>query len=841
MALRVTQQFAEVATGNFTASDLRVTSQWIDVVASGYDFEPDLRVTSQWAEVIAAGYDFEPELRIAAQWIEVCVHNVHRGFTSQLGTIKSSLAGSTLILGMPVSVTPGVFIPTLTGRLGSSSSILGRTMQIGDPANQYVEPEPLPTGPTGMLATINTLPGLYFQLGVLAVEVTFYYVDAVDALVLGEEVLVTGEFGVTASDTLSFTEVVRRIYEVSASDSVALNDQAVGEYVRPAIDTLVLIDEAIADVEVTRSVTDTLVLSGTATVVAEVFRSATDSLTLDDEATVSRIMIGEGIDWLVLSDQANRIQSASDTLVLSDVATVDLILGVSDSLTLSDSATCVTVFSRTSSDTLVLADSTIPGFVAERAASDTLSLVDAAVGDYCRVAEDTLVLEDEADFELVRLIADTLVLTDEATFIIVRGVDAYDTLILIDDANLEREIDVSASDALSLADQAGLLHDATDTLVITDTATADYSKVAYDELLYLTDVAEGVRDRVDALDMLALTDVASYNIVRNVSARDYITTLAEHAWPGFQRVTASDALQTEHIEVDPATLEETVFYVGLQDTAQTSVTYSDPKEAEDHLSFGEQAVAIKILAAAIAASASDSLSLSDEARTNITPTASDDLTVIDTAEAVTTKLLADSLSLSDSATCNVIRNLEASDSIVLSESVLWYNRLEDYLYEYHPFAGSGPSSAPTPPPLELDGPIPGITVPFQLVYPVTGPFSDTLTLRAPNLGNRDKLQMSRVSRETRGGTLIVYADPMWPVIQTLVLDFSGLTQAEASGLHTFMNAHLGLEIGMLDWEHRFWRGIITDLSKPVVQDGRGCKYSVGFEFEGEMATYDPGP
>jgi len=695
----------------------------------------------------------------------------HLGFTSRLGTIKSSLAGSTLILGYPV---------------------------------------------------------------------TDVVVGSVDSLTLGDEAVVTAVFNVSASDSLSFVEVVRRVYEVSASDSVALNDQAVGEYVRQVADTLVLTDEAVADVEITRSATDALVLSDTATVVTDVFRSAADSLALSDVAGASRILIGEGIDWLVLSDQANQVQTASDTLVLSDVATVDLILGVSDSLTLSDSATCVTVFLRASSDTLVLADSTIPGFAAERTASDTLSLVDVAVGDYCRVAEDTLVLLDVADFEFVRLIADTLVLTDEATFIISRGVDAYDILVLTDGVNLDREIDVSASDALSLVDQAGLLFDATDTLVIVDTATADYSKVASDELL-LTDYAEGERARVDASDIVILTEVASYNIIRNVSARDYITTLAEHAWPGFQRVTASDELQTVYIEVDPATYEETVVYVGLQDTSRTSVTYAEPKDVEDHLSFGEQAVAIKILAAAIAASASDSLSLTDEARTNITPAASDDLIVTDKAEAVTTKLLADSLSLSDSATYNVVRNLDASDSIELSESVLWYNRLDDYLYVYHPFAGSGPSSAPTPPPLELDGPISGITVPFQLVYPVTGPFSDTLSLRAPNLGNRDRLQMSRVSRETRGGTLIVYADPMWPTIQTLVLDFSGLTQAEVSGLHTFMDDHLGLEIGILDWEHRFWRGIITELSKPIVQDGRGCKYSVGFEFEGEMATYDPGP
>jgi hypothetical protein len=129
--------------------------------------------------------------------------------------------------------------------------------------------------------------------------------------------------------------------------------------------------------------------------------------------------------------------------------------------------------------------------------------------------------------------------------------------------------------------------------------------------------------------------------------------------------------------------------------------------------------------------------------------------------------------------------------------------------------------------------------PFKLVYPSVGPLTDYLVLRAPNLGNRDRLQMNRISRETRGGTLIVYADPIWPKAQTLALIFSGLTALEAGGLHTFMDDHLGLEIGMLDWEHRFWKGVITKLDDPIVQDGKGCKHSVGFEFEGELATYAP--
>ena len=100
----------------------------------------------------------------------------------------------------------------------------------------------------------------------------------------------------------------------------------------------------------------------------------------------------------------------------------------------------------------------------------------------------------------------------------------------------------------------------------------------------------------------------------------------------------------------------------------------------------------------------------------------------------------------------------------------------------------------------LDGPLAGITAPFQLLYPAVGPATDSVTLRAPNLGNKDRLSFNRVLRETRGGTLVVYADPIWPKIQTLVLSFSGLSGDEAQALIAFFNDHLGLEIGLLDWE-----------------------------------------
>ena len=65
-------------------------------------------------------------------------------------------------------------------------------------------------------------------------------------------------------------------------------------------------------------------------------------------------------------------------------------------------------------------------------------------------------------------------------------------------------------------------------------------------------------------------------------------------------------------------------------------------------------------------------------------------------------------------------------------------------------------------------------LPFRLFSPATGTVTDSVTLRAPNLGNKDRLSFNRIVRETRGGTLIVFADPIWPKLETLVLTFSGL-------------------------------------------------------------------
>jgi len=92
-----------------------------------------------------------------------------------------------------------------------------------------------------------------------------------------------------------------------------------------------------------------------------------------------------------------------------------------------------------------------------------------------------------------------------------------------------------------------------------------------------------------------------------------------------------------------------------------------------------------------------------------------------------------------------------------------------------------------------------------------------------------------VNRETRGGTLVIYANPIWPKVQTLAMSFSGLTAAEAAALLTFLKAHLGQQVGLVDYERRYWKGIILPVNNPVVQDGK-ASFSASFEFQGELDT-----
>jgi hypothetical protein len=186
------------------------------------------------------------------------------------------------------------------------------------------------------------------------------------------------------------------------------------------------------------------------------------------------------------------------------------------------------------------------------------------------------------------------------------------------------------------------------------------------------------------------------------------------------------------------------------------------------------------------------------------------------------------LELSSEATLNKTLNLATLNNIQFISS--FFSVTEGFsLCDYSPFVGS--TTDPDAPqqllkniPV-LDANASGVTLFYPWVSPTT-----TVTLRGPDLGNKNRLEFQRIKRETRGGTLIVWADPIWPKNERLVLSFSGLTEAEGQALLDFIYLTLGLEIGLIDWEGNWWRVVTMTPSEALTRNSRE-NLSINLEFE----------
>ncbi len=178
-------------------------------------------------------------------------------------------------------------------------------------------------------------------------------------------------------------------------------------------------------------------------------------------------------------------------------------------------------------------------------------------------------------------------------------------------------------------------------------------------------------------------------------------------------------------------------------------------------------------------------------------------------------------------------------SNIIGHALTYYIDSPCGVKQYIPFVGENTiSSAPAPPstsePIVQNDPT---TERFKLKYPALATPTDEVELRAPELDNIDRIAFNRISRETRGGKLTVFADPNWPQVQTVIVTFIGLTRTEIDDLLTFFTSYVGEEISMQDWEGREWIGVITTPNEAAVQDGKSCTgrgWTITFEFEGVL-------
>ena len=386
-----------------------------------------------------------------------------------------------------------------------------------------------------------------------------------------------------------------------------------------------------------------------------------------------------------------------------------------------------------------------------------------------------------------------------------------------------------ATNAITLS-QVADCHQVMKHLAAADTITLSQGADCYQavhhlavaETLTLSNRGIGSVLRAGATSTLTLSDVATcHNTVHRAGAADTLV-VSQHAARGDWGI-----IHFLHVY-------DTLSIVDDAERAGSALHEYAGSSRADRLSLGDQATCGVVRAGGKIAGATDTLTLQDAAHRCKTAQASDTLTLSDAAHTTGSKPATDTLALGDMATVNVVRSLQATDALVVEQSFTYILPYKLVQREYHPFVGSG-SSVPTPPATTLTGPESLSPGEFQLVYPAAGTPTDILVLRNPELGNKDRLHFNRISRETRGGTLIVYADPMWPKTQTLVLTFSALHRAQGEALLAFMLNHLGLEIGLWDWEGHYWAGVITNPGDPVVQDSRDS-FTAGFEFEGQLVN-----
>lgn len=573
--------------------------------------------------------------------------------------------------------------------------------------------------------------------------------------------------------------------------------------------------------------------------------ASTLSLETEAEMEVVRLLAAESIISLTSVAGRNNLldAGAESTLSLDAVAefTVARAVAASSEVPLTSEAGRNNLPSVSAESVLGLAGTADFDAVHVLAAESVLSLSQAASGATGLISEvageSTLALTAAASFTAVHVVAasNTLDLTSAAGRNNLPNLTAESPISLTSAAERNNLPNLEAESTISLTSEAARNSfpavTAESTLSLTGEAEGvNFPALFAESALSLADEAvciHRIGHRGAVWDFLPLWHEATVSVVRNLAAQNTIELIqTEHtARPWY--VSAESPVQIATPEYDPD-LDELVWrFEGLQDMA--SVARPLTAAAHHSIPLQHMASAVRVKPTAIEVSAESVLELLGEVRINPTGTAGDWLVIQQQAAVEKCKRVRSTLALSQEAAVIVSVPRVAASILGLTQAATYSIVSRGSLQNYTPFSGEGPV---TPPPVVLEAPE-YVSLPFQLFYPAEGVVTDSVALRAPNLGNKDRLSFNRILRETRGGTLIVFADPIWPKIQTLVLTFSGLRSIQTQQLLAFLETHLGEEIGLLDWEGRTWKGIVTTPDQPVVQDGKDS-FSARLEFEGEL-------
>jgi hypothetical protein len=237
-----------------------------------------------------------------------------------------------------------------------------------------------------------------------------------------------------------------------------------------------------------------------------------------------------------------------------------------------------------------------------------------------------------------------------------------------------------------------------------------------------------------------------------------------------------------------------------------------------------------VFADAIVLTASDVLTFTQHAIFPIVLTASNTVSFNNSASGNAGKSGTSVIEFTQTVVANHWRSVTASNTLNLSHGFIFEHIRDgipinpgagtcDVTKTYAPLTGGAGNLHPIRPVA------PALNRKTDVIFytPAPGPVcsaTDSLTLRTPNFGDRDRNQYNRVNRESRGGSLTIFRDPKWPKQRTLVMDFSGIKDSEVDTTIQFLENTLGQEIGFRDWNSRVWTGIIINPDSSVTRTGR---------------------
>jgi hypothetical protein len=270
---------------------------------------------------------------------------------------------------------------------------------------------------------------------------------------------------------------------------------------------------------------------------------------------------------------------------------------------------------------------------------------------------------------------------------------------------------------------------------------------------------------------------------------------------------------------DPEQVAELFRDIGLRHNLSYNITHHP--SIQIWIPLGHQAAPTAV------GEADDHIHLSHEARVVLYETPSDKLNLLQTVIINNVSWTEQAIRFTNLAEANIVSVEEPQDSLGLNSSVSY--AVVNFC-DYTPGIGDGLFTY-TPPSIVAPTLIRRPTT--VLTWPYASP-TFTIELRNPSFDNVEQFEFRRVNRRTRGGTLDLFRDENWPKARRLIYSFTWLSEENRNELFKFLQRSLGQEVGILDFESRQWRGIITTPSSAISQPKRDG-HSVSLQLEGELA------